>query len=184
LVRRRGFLIEILFVLGAPNDKDGNLSETSLRRINKAAEIWQKETECEKPLIVLTGGFGKHFNTTERPHWRYAREKLLNLGLPDDSVDKSGLESSNTVEDAALVLRYLKEKPYAQGVVVTTEAHLERCTLTFACLSPGTSIAFVGTDEPVNIEVVEHEKQAIMRLRAQGGVQHKGRLYPMPIELK
>ncbi|ULT24474.1 YdcF family protein [Sphingobacterium sp. E70] len=73
----------IIIVLGAPNDARGNLSQIAQDRLNCAYNLYQANGSFR---IVCTGGFGAHFNPTEKPHYFYAQKFLIEKGIPDHAI--------------------------------------------------------------------------------------------------
>src|SRR6476620_229434 len=86
-----------IMILGAPNDKNGNLSIIAKSRLKQGA----KELSLNPGFkILLTGGFGQHFNETNCPHWHYAKDFLIEeLSICPDSFLLEAIDSTNTVED-------------------------------------------------------------------------------------
>ena len=75
-----------ILILGAPNDKKGNLSLIAITRLTKGATELSLNPGFK---ILLTGGFGKHFNDTDQPHWKYAKDFLINkLSVSPNSLLK------------------------------------------------------------------------------------------------
>lgn len=176
---------DLIFVLGAPNDQNGELSEIARKRVETAVDVFRRSAARNRSSkIVLTGGFGEHFNTTATPHWVYARDYMGELGVPADAIDEAGLESANSVEDAVMILDYLEDHSAVDVFVVTSEIHVERCALIFACMGPNREFQFVGAPNAQDgiQEAVRHEKAAIERLKRQGGVIFSDRLFPLPSE--
>lgn len=56
----------IILLLGAPNDDFGNLSKIALDRADCAFGIYSNNESIQ---LLCTGGCGKHFNTTNKPHF-------------------------------------------------------------------------------------------------------------------
>jgi hypothetical protein len=68
----------VLVILGPPNSPNGNLSSIAKNRLDLCFQIFLKDD-----LILCTGGWGKHFNTSINPHAYYAKEYLLKKGITD-----------------------------------------------------------------------------------------------------
>ena len=88
---------EVLIVLGAPNSNSENLSLMSLSRLN-----FCKTRYAPGKLVLCTGGWGEHFNTTPRSHASYAKDYLLKIGFLEDDFLPNAL-SQNTVDDAVKI---------------------------------------------------------------------------------
>lgn len=172
---------EYIFVLGAPNNEMGELSDIALSRAKAAAFQWRELTESAKTVkVVPTGGFGTHFNNTDKPHWLYLDSELRRLGVPKEAIETPGLESGNTVEDAALVIDYLTDRAVDSICVVTSNVHIERCRFVFCSLAPRLQIDFVGSELPDDERSIAHEARSIARLKSQGGVFVANRFFAHP----
>jgi uncharacterized SAM-binding protein YcdF (DUF218 family) len=173
-------MCHFIFVLGHANDDAGKLTETGLSRVKHAASHWNLQPIEARPLIVLTGSFAERFNTTGKPHWQHSQVAMASLGVPIGSICAHGLESTNTVEDAVLVARFLEGKPNSRATVVTSQIHIERSRFIFACLAPTRRFEFIGAEHPARRADVEHEIKALGQLRKQGGVFWEGAFFPLP----
>ncbi|MGB3473013.1 MAG: hypothetical protein WBA51_19525 [Erythrobacter sp.] len=87
-------MLKLAFILGAPNGTDGTLSSISLRRIEAALER-QRNDNCL--VLLATGGFGSHFNSTDTSHRELVYRHLEAAGATIDRAEASDLLSSNTV---------------------------------------------------------------------------------------
>jgi len=84
-----------IMILGAPNDSKGRLSLIAKSRLKQGARELSLNPGFK---ILLTGGFGNHFNQTIYPHWKYAKDFLIKeLSIPPGSFLSEAIESSNTV---------------------------------------------------------------------------------------
>ena len=83
--------MKIILVLGSPNEPDGTLSQMAQGRI----EICQKLYKSGACKIVLTGGFGPHFNTTDKPHAHYLKQNLLNENICENLYSDDSDECLN-----------------------------------------------------------------------------------------
>jgi uncharacterized SAM-binding protein YcdF (DUF218 family) len=116
----------ILIVLGAPNSPEGILSPVAISRLDTCLSIYQQEGS----YILLTGGYGPHFNTTDKPHAWYGRQYLKGKGVPSHKILDS-VESRNTVEDATLSKPLITILQPALVTIITSEFHLHRAGLIF-----------------------------------------------------
>ena len=66
----------VIIILGSPNSQKGRLSKIAIGRARKCLEIFNPE----KDMILCTGGFGVHFNTSEKPHADYLKQYLIKNG--------------------------------------------------------------------------------------------------------
>ena len=159
----------LIVVLGSPNDELGNLSPIARERLTLAAKEYSRRPNCG---ILVTGGFGPHFNRSPLPHAEHARLFLLSLGVPDSAFSDFAL-SSNTVEDALLALPIVERLRDERLVVVTSEFHVDRARYIFDRVFSWLAIRYVGTPHggpPAALrELAEHEARALAHLRAVTG---------------
>ena len=160
-----------ILILGSPNDKEGNLSLIAKTRLMQGA----KELSLHPGFkILLTGGFGKHFNDTNLPHWKYAKDFLIKeLAVSPDSFLEECIESANSVEDVEKARPIFQKYNFDKIILVTSEFHLNRVkyiiekavdlkenTLSFSCA------ADKELDKELLKELYKHEELAIAYLRA------------------
>jgi hypothetical protein len=115
---------KFIFILGAPNASDGNLSSVSLSRIDAAIAKQRHEPNC---VILATGGFGAHFNSTETPHREHVYRRLEAEGATIDRAEAGDLLSSNTVEDIVLIVAFTELRSVDEYCIVTSQFHAARC---------------------------------------------------------
>lgn len=154
----------IIVVLGAPNDDDGRLGPTAEGRARAALEVYRARPGAR---ILLTGGFGAHFNRTERPHATYLRAFLTEAGLPGAAI-LGEVHSGNTVEDAELSAGRLAGSNL-HLVVVTSDFHAARARLLFerafgARARIEVAVAPAGLSPRELCQALAHEARAIARL--------------------
>ena len=159
----------IIIVLGSPNDDQGNLFGVAKERCSAAYHVWQDNPSWP---ILLTGGYGEHFNRTSQPHAAYLRQRLIELGV-EEVAFLPFAESMNTLEDAS------KSKPIAlatglkRALVITSDYHLARAEFVFEKEFSGTDIAlsFIATKTDESLGELDyaslkaHEKAALERLK-------------------
>jgi len=157
---------QILIILGSPNSPEGKLGNFALSRLNYCVEIF----DPDKNLIICTGGFGAHFNTSNRPHAEYAMEYLISKGI-DKSFFLDIALSANTVEDAVKVKEIIMKNPLPCKII-TSEYHLERVKIIFdQILSKIQKEYYSVKNEFSGDEVaglIEHEKKAINEILKNG----------------
>jgi uncharacterized SAM-binding protein YcdF (DUF218 family) len=156
-------------VLGSPNDELGNLSAIARERLALAAEEHSRRPNCG---ILVTGGFGPHFNRSPLAHAEHARSFLLSLAVPDSAFADFAL-SSNTVEDALLALPIVERLRAERLVVITSDFHVERARYIFDRVFSGLEIRYVGAPHdgpPAALRgLADHEARSLARLRAVRG---------------
>jgi vancomycin permeability regulator SanA len=162
----------LIAILGSPNDENGKLSEMGERRIRLGYEI-HMSLRNEGSRLLLTGGYGHHFNTTIRPHAFYAKERLLLLGVPQDEIVEFAL-SRNTVDDALQARPIVERYAPKRLIVVSSDFHMERVRFVFEHVFPGRELQFFGApylEACVHEErerLLAHESRELTSLRDRG----------------
>jgi uncharacterized SAM-binding protein YcdF (DUF218 family) len=160
----------ILIVLGSPNDEQGRLHSIALERCACALRLHRDNPEWR---LLLTGGVGAHFNTTDRPHAWYLASYLMEHGVPNEALLSFAL-SKNTLEDASLSKPIAMASGARAAVVITSDYHLERARWVFQREFADTEMSLLfcatTTDETrseVDLAALRrHEREALQRLRA------------------
>ncbi len=157
---------EIFIVLGSPNSSKGVLSDISKNRLNYCINHYQKGN-----LLLCTGGWGPHFNTSENPHALYAQKYLIENGLSENDFLDFAI-SSNTVDDAVKIKPIISKLKYPTLTVITSDYHLNRVKLIFNEILEKYEITYVGVESNFNKDVfdalVQHEKKAIQAIAKNG----------------
>ncbi len=157
---------EILIVLGSPNSSTGELSNISKSRLNYCKEIFR-----EGKLIICTGGWGKQFNISTKPHGFYAKEYLIGKGLTEKDFLEIAL-SSNTVDDAVKINPILSNLKNFNLTVITSDYHLNRVKLIFNEILEAYNMGFIGVDSGLKKEkyklLLKHENTAIQQILENG----------------
>lgn len=156
----------ILIVLGAPNSPKGILSSIARNRLDLCFEIFKKND-----LILCTGGWGKHFNTSVNSHSYYAKEYLKDKGIPKYSFLEDAL-SSNTVDDAVKTKKIISKYDNPKLIVITSDFHIKRVKLIFNEIFHGKNINFIKSKNclPKNqlLKIIEHETKSINSIKENG----------------
>lgn len=161
--------MKIILVLGSPNEPDGKLSEMAKSRIAICRELYKPETY----KIVLTGGFGPHFNTTDKPHSYYLKQNLVSENVREEDI-LALIESRHSVEDATLSKWIIAKYQPEEIFIVTSDYHFERAKIIFeAVYAPFTDFSFsIASSENVAFEIlnrlIQHEKVAVQDLLDHG----------------
>lgn len=163
---------DLIIVLGSPNDEHGTLHSVAIERCQAALRLHRDNAESE---LLVTGGFGAHFNTTDKPHAHYLKEWLLAHGVEPQAFLPFA-ESRNTLEDASLSKPVALASGARLAVIVTSDYHLERARFVFQreYAGSGIQLAFLGTktDETTcQLDLAalrKHEVEALARLRGSG----------------
>lgn len=158
-----------MLVLGSPNSPKGELGPIAISRLQVCRQLYDQEPQ----KIVLTGGFGLHFNTSPQSHAFYLKQVLLEAGIaPADILPL--VESRHSVEDATLSKWIIESHKPAHLTIVTSDFHVERAKLIFeAVYAPFRQFTFVGAssahlDPSLIAPLVRHEKVALQDLRDHG----------------
>ena len=161
--------MRIIVLLGSPNSDKGVLSQMAKSRVKVCVSLYEKE----RTGIVLTGGFGAHFNTTEKPHAYYLKQMLVRHGIPEMAI--FGLvESKHSVEDATLSKWIIEEFKPEEIVIVTSDYHEQRARIIFeAVYAPFSNLSFISaSSKNVDPEILQpltaHEKMAVKDLLENG----------------
>jgi len=161
----------LILILGSPNADDGTLPAMALGRVRLGYQLYSERRTAGWQLL-LTGGFGEHFNRTAQPHADYLKQWLLAHGVPPHDILDFAL-SRHTGEDALLAQPIVERTGVRQLCVVTSDFHVERAALIFRRLFPTYTLEFVGAPylpacSPAEQErLVVHEAKRIAELQAQ-----------------
>ncbi|MGZ3873428.1 MAG: YdcF family protein [Mucilaginibacter sp.] len=157
---------EIIIILGSPNSDSGELGAVAKSRLDHCLHIYTKSM-----FVLCTGGWGKHFNTTRIAHAVYAKNYLIERGIPGDAFLPGAL-SENSVDDAVKVKEVISEIPDPTLTVITSDFHLERVRLIFTKILNDHSCSFVGVPAALSVDelqiVTRHEQEAIRSILQNG----------------
>lgn len=159
----------LIVVLGSPNTDQGELYSIAEERCALALTEYARHPGYR---ILLTGGYGAHFNTTNQPHSAYLKHHLTSRGIPEGAFVEYA-ESSNTLEDASLSKPIALEYGARQLLVVTSDYHLERARYVFEKEFADTDVTIKfsasRTDETacqLDLDaLIKHERAALARLK-------------------
>ncbi len=160
---------DLLVVLGSTVGSDGVLSKIAVERLDAAFDLIPALAD---PRIVLTGGFGAHFNRTARAYSLYAQEYLVCKGLDPKKISAL-VPSLDTVEDATLTVRIVDFLNPGKLIVLTSDFHLERVRHIFGLVFSGRVIEYFSVphvaDDLSMRALMETEKRELSNLRETGG---------------
>lgn len=159
----------LIVVLGSPNTDQGELYSIARERCDLALFEYARHPGHK---ILLTGGYGAHFNTTNTPHAAYLKHYLTSQGIPDNQIVEFA-ESSNTLEDAALSKPIILKYGVREILVITSDYHVNRAQYVFEKEFADTDVTIrfsvSQTDEtrcPLDIDALKrHEREAFAKLR-------------------
>jgi len=159
----------LIVVLGSPNAEDGRLYSVAKERCQLALNEYASRPGWK---ILLTGGYGAHFNTTHQPHAAYLKRYLTARGIPRNDIVEFA-ESSNTIEDASLSKPIVHRYAVRHILVITSDYHQDRARYVFEKEFANTEVriefSIAQTDETVcelDLEALKrHEREALERLK-------------------
>lgn len=153
----------VIIILGSPNKPDGKLSSMATERLDKGLSLFR---EYSRSRILLTGGWGPHFNISTEAHALHAQRYLEKEGLNREDFLPHAL-SSSTIEDARLSEPILRRVNPREVLIVTSDFHLERTRAIFGKFLDRFNLFF--HEAPHRAEqgelarLREHERQALER---------------------
>lgn len=155
---------KLLIVLGAPNDHLGNLSQIAEDRLACAYNFYNANNDFK---LVCTGGFGQHFNTTDKPHYEYAKKHLIDRGIPADAFLNCP-PSSNTIEDFQMTKDLVLEEQPDILVILTSDFHLSRARALYYRIINYSRVVFIpapsSLPEEQLLPLLAHEASALKKL--------------------
>jgi vancomycin permeability regulator SanA len=150
----------VIIILGSPNSQKGRLSKIAIGRAKKCIEIFNSE----KDLILCTGGFGIHFNTSPKPHAEHLKRYLIKNGIFEICFLPFA-NSSNTVEDATKAKEILLENGGRKVTIITTNYHLKRVQLIFDEILSEFEKTYHGVPNTMSVKTLlkfeKHEAKAV-----------------------
>lgn len=155
----------ILVYAGAPNDCRGELSVTAKARLDSFIAIASGESFLQAQLL-LTGGFGDHFNRSGAPHYAHAMRYLKEVSPAVHERISACLPSSHTYQDSQMIVWYARARNATRVTAVTSGFHAERLEFMLELHAPSTLEVSVMTGEPwsevpnMNHELDERELRA------------------------
>jgi uncharacterized SAM-binding protein YcdF (DUF218 family) len=157
---------DIIVVLGSPNSNKRELASIAKSRLDYCLNIY-----TEGMFILCTGGWGEHFNTTQTAHAVYAKNYLMQRGIPAGAFLKDAL-SNNSVDDAVKVRRIIEGMADIRLTVITSDFHVERVRLIFTEILSHYPCSFIGVKSSLDQEeldrLVKHEQKAIASILQNG----------------
>lgn len=169
--RKREPLKGLIIVLGSPNSDTGELYSIAKERCELALQEYAQRPGWK---LLLTGGYGAHFNTTDHPHAAYLKRYLLKRGLPEHAIVEFA-KSTNTLEDASLSKPIVLKYGVPEILVITSDYHIDRARYIFERDFADTAIRLefsVSQTNPENCEMdlesqKRHERESLAQLKAQ-----------------
>jgi uncharacterized SAM-binding protein YcdF (DUF218 family) len=157
---------DVIVVLGSPNSNKGELGTIAKSRLDCCLDIYKRGM-----FVLCTGGWGEHFNTTETAHAVYAKNYLMQRGIPGAAFLKHAL-SNNTVDDAVKVRQVISGVTHVNITVITSDYHQERVRIIFNEILSDYPCNIIGVHSNLNKDelnrLVKHEQQAIASILQNG----------------
>ncbi|MBM3861321.1 MAG: YdcF family protein [Verrucomicrobia bacterium] len=154
-----------IVILGSPNDSEGSLSSIAIERCQQALTEYARNPGAK---ILPTGGWGEHFNTTNKPHGHYLRQYLTAHGVPEADILECA-ESANTIQDAQLAKPIVERHGITDLIVVTSDFHIPRAEFLFRREFPNLTLTFTGAKtnlpEAELAKRTQHEQEALVGLK-------------------
>lgn len=117
----------IIIILGSPNSDEGELYPVARQRCEKGIQEYLNRPGWK---IILTGGFGEHFNRSKKPHAFYLQNYLMERGVAPEAILDLVL-STNTLEDASLSKEKIMNYKVEDILVVSSDFHYNRARYIF-----------------------------------------------------
>jgi uncharacterized SAM-binding protein YcdF (DUF218 family) len=156
-----------IILLGSPNSPKGRLSKIAIGRAKKCLEIFNPDLD----MILCTGGFGVHFNTSDKPHAAYLKRYLVRKGIAENAFLPFA-NSSNTVQDATKSKEILLEFGATKATIITTEYHLRRVQLIFDEILAKIVKTYIGIPNNMSLKSLQkfeqHEEKAVAGILRDG----------------
>lgn len=157
---------ELVVVLGHENSDDGSLSLDALSRANKAVEYIQSIASSTTVLVVVTGGFGEHFNKSNVPHGKLLTQKIADSEIGDvEFLDH--VHSCGTLEDGLGILRILRRdyQDLRKITVVTSAYHRPRVEFILGRLLPFAEVNYIDDRNNGTQTQRAHEEDSLSLLK-------------------
>jgi uncharacterized SAM-binding protein YcdF (DUF218 family) len=157
----------VIIILGSPNSPKGRLSKIAIGRAKKCLEIF----DSAKDMILCTGGFGLHFNISQKPHAQYLKRYLIKNGILENYFLPFA-NSSNTVEDATKTKEILRGNEAKKVTIITTHYHLKRVQLIFDEILSEFEITYLDVPNNMSakslLKFEKHEAKAVESILRKG----------------
>lgn len=161
-----------IVVLGSPNTKDGRLYDVAIQRCELALSEYNNHPDYK---FLLTGGYGTHFNESNKPHAFYLTQYLIKFGVSEKNVLEFA-ESANSIEDAILSRQIIQKHNIKKIIVITSDYHINRAQYIFKKIyrDLNIEISFNKCKSDIKnskldiLQLIKHEKFALRKLKKIG----------------
>lgn len=155
----------LIVLLGNENDVSGKLKRAALLRADETIKLLNADSNS---IVISTGTFGA-FNPSNTPHGELLARYLTENGIARERI-LPHTKSTNTLEDAYAVVRYLEREDglnkarISRMVVVTSAFHLSRVKYIFGRVVQGISLDFKEAPDPEELDRDAISKQEKRKL--------------------
>lgn len=117
----------IYAILGAGNDEEGIIDSDGVQRCDLAVEMLANNKNAK---LILCGGFGGHFNTTDKQHHQYLKAYIeSNLNNIEQYI-LGYIDSYNTIGDIEGINNQLQPlNCNIRLVIITNDYHVLRASI-------------------------------------------------------
>ena len=120
--------LTVCAILGAANNEAGCIDSDAIQRCELAIEILFSNTQAK---LILCGGFGEHFNISEKHHYRYLQKFM------ESKIEKIGdrilgcVDSYNTIDDIQGINNILNASigQNFKLIIITNDYHVLRSSV-------------------------------------------------------
>lgn len=131
--------VRMLVYLAAPNRSRGQLGEIARRRLERFAELASSMTDAR---LVLTGGYGSHYNCAPEPHYCYAFDHLIRTAPTVADRIEACLPTRHSFHDVMMSTWYAEATNSSSVTLVTSHYHCDRIRLLVDLIRRGSSTSF------------------------------------------
>lgn len=149
----------VILVLGSPNSDDGELYSIAKERCEIATNEYNKRKNYK---LLLTGGYGPHFNKSRVPHAEYLQKHLMMNGIPDEAFIEFA-ESSSTLEDASISKPIVLKHGFTKILIITSDFHIDRAKIIFEREYSNSNIKIEYSVSTTNKEICEIDLASIIK---------------------
>jgi uncharacterized SAM-binding protein YcdF (DUF218 family) len=154
-------MYDVIIVLGYLVEDNGKLPEEQILRINKGIELLNKK---QARNIIMNGGFGNHFNKTNKPLAWYMKEFAMKQGIPSRKIISEN-KSANTIENILFSKAIIIKHKWKSIIIVSSKYHIPRVKMICKYIfSKDYKLKFLGvkTAKDNKKEVLENERKHII----------------------
>lgn len=159
----------VILVLGSPNSDDGELYSIAKERCELAIKEYNNRSNFK---LLLTGGYGKHFNNSRNLHAEYLKKHLEMKGIPKEAFIEF-VESSNTLEDASLSKPIVVKHGFTDMIIITSDYHVDRASMIFEKEYSDSNVkinfsASITNEEICEIDLIslkKHEMETLKKMK-------------------